>query len=215
MKGIFQERPQLQRKLTWDVSVVLQYFKSKYPARKLTIMQLTVKLIILLALVMGQRQQGLHLIDVRNLDLKYDKVMIRYGDIMKSTKINFHQEEIVVKAYPKDKRLCPVWYLKHYLERTNTYRESRKLFLITQKPFGPASKETIARWLRMGLSEAGIDMNIFTPHSTRSASTSAMRKANVPLSTILKTAGWSSEKTFAKYYHKKIVTEGVTLDQLA
>ena len=37
---------------------------------------------------------------------------------------------------------------------------------------------------------AGIDLSLFTPHSTRSASTSAV-VSKVPIDTIIKTAGWS------------------------
>jgi hypothetical protein len=38
--------------------------------------------------------------------------------------------------------------------------------------------------------KSGIDVNIFKPHSTRAASTIAANVRNVPMSTILKTAGW-------------------------
>ena len=46
---------------------------------------------------------------------------------------------------------------------------------------------------------AGIDVNIFKPHSTRSASTSAAAQAEQPPHEILKVAGWKSDCTFAKY----------------
>ena len=50
-------------------------------------------------------------------------------------------------------------------------------------------------------------MSIFKPCSTRSAAAS---KASLKLQTgtILKTIGWSNEKTFARFYKKKIVSEG-------
>ena len=51
-------------------------------------------------------------------------------------------------------------------------------------------------------------MSIFTPYSTRSAATSKVA-TNIQTSTILRTAGWSNEKTFARFYKKKIVKEGV------
>ena len=122
---------------------------------------LTIKTALLLLLTMGQRQQGLHLIDVRNLEIKYDRIIIRFGDPLKTTNPNFHQGEIPILAYPKDKRICPVWYLKKYLEITNTYRNHNRLFLINIKPFTPASKSTISKWITKALEFAGIDMNIF------------------------------------------------------
>ena len=48
-------------------------------------------------------------------------------------------------------------------------------------------------------------MSIFNPHSTRSASVSAVK---VPIGTILKTAGWSKDCTFRKFY-KKPVTDNM------
>ena len=53
------------------------------------------------------------------------------------------------------------------------------------------------------LHDAGMDITIFTPHSTRSASTSkAVTK--VPMETVLKTGGWRNMRTFANYYNKQI-----------
>ena len=51
---------------------------------------------------------------------------------------------------------------------------------------------------------AGIDTDKFGAHSTRAASSSAATRGGVPVSDILNTGGWSSEKTFAKHYNLKI-----------
>ena len=51
-------------------------------------------------------------------------------------------------------------------------------------------------------------METFTVHSTRSAATSAAKAAQVPVDTIIKTAGWSGECSFAKYYDKPLTSEG-------
>ena len=52
--------------------------------------------------------------------------------------------------------------------------------------------------------EAGIDVEIFNAHSTRSASTSAAVQNKMNVEDILKTVGWSNAATFAKFYHKPI-----------
>lgn len=83
------------------------------------------------------------------------------------------------------------------------------MFIITQKPFSAASKSTIAGWIKLGLRLAGIDMTLFTPHSTRSASTSASVN-RVPIDTIIKTAGWANDCTFRKFY-KRPVSNDATL----
>ena len=60
-----------------------------------------------------------------------------------------------------------------YLERTKNLRhDHHKLLFSYQKPHGPASKDTVSRWLKLELKLAGIDTSTFSAHSTRAASTS-------------------------------------------
>lgn len=62
------------------------------------------------------------------------------------------------------------------------------------KPYNHASKATIGRWIKTVLKTAGVDINKYKPHSTRSASTSAaVRTVNVPIDKVMKAAGWSNE----------------------
>ena len=86
--------------------------------------------------------------------------------------------------------------------------------MITIKPFSVASKTTVSGWVRKALALGGVDLDKFSPHSTRSAASSKMKKANVSLTTIINTAGWKNHKTFAKYYHKKIVSQAVSVENL-
>ena len=46
------------------------------------------------------------------------------------------------------------------------------------------------------MQRAGIDLGIFSSHSTRSASASAAAGKGVPLDVILKAAGWRSDDVF-------------------
>ena len=49
---------------------------------------------------------------------------------------------------------------------------------------------------------AGIDISIFTAHSTRSASASAAADSGITSSDILKAADWSTESVFRKFYYR-------------
>ena len=57
------------------------------------------------------------------------------------------------------------------------------------------------------LSSAGIDLSLFSPHSTLSAATSAVEK-RFPVNTILKAASWQKECTFRKFYNKPAMDTG-------
>ena len=63
------------------------------------------------------------------------------------------------------------------------------------------SSSSIARWLKLGLEDAGVDTSIFKGHSTRGASSSKAAASGVTVSDILQAADWSSEGTFQRFYH--------------
>ena len=156
-----------------------------------------------------QRVQSLHLMDIRNITLTHSKVKFRFADLLKQTQPGYQLGEITIKAFAPDKRLCLVFLLHEYLSRIKPLRgECTGLFMTTQPPFKEASQQTIVRWIKKSLVTAGLDMSIFTPHSTRSAAANKARVSHIPLMTILKTAGRSQTSTFAKYYKKTVMKEG-------
>ena len=210
MKGAFNLRPvNPKTNGTWDPEIMLKYLKTLSPVKKLSFKMLTYKAVTLLWLLSGQRGQGIKLIDIRNVDITKNGVKVRYGDILKTTRLGFQQKEINIKAYAPDRRLCVSTVLEEYVMRRNKLCGSRttQLFITTQKPHGPATSDSIARWVKEVMREAGLDISKFTPHSIRAASTSAAARGGVPISSILSTAGWSRESTFRKYYNKPLVSE--------
>ena len=54
------------------------------------------------------------------------------------------------------------------------------------------------------LSAAGIDTEMFSSHSTRAVSCSALAEKGVALSTTMKPAGWSSDRTFTKWQEAEL-----------
>ena len=203
MKGVFQLKPSFPKTgFTWDVKVVLKYLDTM-PNHKLTLRLLSVKLAVLLALTTGQRCQTLKAININNMELDRDKVKIRVGELLKQSKPQRHLNEIYIEKFEQNSNICVINVLELYLKKTERLRTDANLFIITQKPYSAASKSTVAAWIRLGLKLAGIDLGLFTPHSTRSASTSAV-VSRVPIDTIIKTAGWSTDCTFRKFYKRPV-----------
>ena len=81
--------------------------------------------------------------------------------------------------------------------------ESR-LFITHQKPHKKGSRDTIRLWIQQMMVKAGIDINVYKPHSVRSAAASKAKAANASLVEIMQTAGWSSAAIFAKFYDREI-----------
>lgn len=207
LKGIFNMRPSFPKNITtWDPDIVLQYLKTLSPIKELCFKMLTLKCVTLLWLLSGQRGQSMRLIDVRNLTVTKHRVKIKYGDLLKTTRPGNQQREIKLKAYAPDRRICISFILREYLRQRKLLcpKECTQLFISINKPHQPVTTSTIAKWVKEVMHLAGLDTNTFTPHSLRSASTSAATRARVPLNTILATAGWSRESTFRKYYDKPL-----------
>ena len=158
----------------------------------------------LLLLLSGQRVQTVHLIRMSGISFKDDACIIRVTDRLKHFSERKNVQTITFPTFKENDNLCVVNCLQEYVKRTKDRRKDDFLFLCYKKPFGQALKATLCRWLKCVMSKAGIDIEQFSAHSFRSASTSAASKLDVPLDTILQTAGWSNAETFRKFYNRPV-----------
>ena len=180
------------------------------------VQRLLKKLATLLAILFGQRaREILSLMDIRNITMEQTCLIIRIGDLLKTSNRKFHNEELKFPKYIENTNICPVTTLKQYLHMTSKNRGEIKSLFITQiRPFKPASKDTIAGWIRETLSKAGIDVSIFSPHSTTSAASSTAKKGLVPIVTILKIGSWRSMKTLNGFMIRELLKEKMILLQI-
>ncbi|CAJ0926027.1 unnamed protein product [Ranitomeya imitator] len=94
-----------------------------------------------------------------------------------------------------------------YLDRTSSFRKTDSFFVIPDgtRRGQPASKATIARWIRMAILEAYRVKNRVPPpgikaHSTRAVGASWAVHHRASALQLCKAATWSSIHTFAKFY---------------
>ena len=205
MKRIFHLRP-LQPRYTkaWDVNKVLSYLKSLGPNDSLMLKQLTLKTAALLTILGGRRIHTLHMLSVIHMDQSPDKVIFHIIGLTKCSKPTRPNQPIVYRAYAEDELLCPVKCIYAYLtQRSKIITQNFTEFFITfGKPHHPASKDTLARWVKEVMGNSGIDTEIFKPHSTRVASNSAAYKLGMPLQEVLKRGQWSNAGTFFTHYFR-------------
>ena len=192
MKGIFELRPALPKySEIWDVTIVLNYLKTFDQPNSLTLKQLTLKLTMLLCLTTGQRGQTLHKFDVNHIQDLEDKYRITVCEKLKQSKPGRHLAPLDLLAFKDEKKLCVVEHLREYLHRTTSLRgKHSQLLLSFIKPFRPISKDTISRWVKVVLESAGIDISIYSAHSSRAASTSFCKAKGLNIAEIMKCAGW-------------------------
>ncbi|KAJ8029042.1 hypothetical protein HOLleu_28336 [Holothuria leucospilota] len=194
-KGIFNTYPPMPRYTEiWNVSLVLYYIRGLPPVRELDLKMLSLKLCFLVAITSAQRLQTLHLLQLDQLTLNNDSAIFRVTKFLKQSRPGNVAFEVLLEAYQKDERLC---VLKTLIVA---------LFISYKKPYHRVSKDTLSRWIKIILTNAGIDTLKFKAHSTRAAATSAAVLRQVPVSDIHATAGWAGEKkTFEKFYRKPIL----------
>ena len=210
MKGVFNEKPSLPRYTrTWDVRVVLQYLKTMDIT---SLISLSCKLAMLFLLVTAQRCQTLHVIKLSDIDQSPDGIIINISHLIKQSRPGVHLAPIVLKAYKTDESLCIVKTLNMYITRTECLRKDDNLLISTTKPHGKISKQTVSRWVKIVLKQAGLP-KVYTAHSTRAATTSNAYDKGVPLQNIIKAAGWSNARTFETYYKRKIETDDMSVHQ--
>ena len=98
MKGIFNLRPALPMQFAvWDPDIILDYLSDlEYD---LPLKDLSEKLVILLCLLSGQRDQPMKALNIKHMLLEKDRSIFFKKIPMKTTKPGFHQSPIVLSEY--------------------------------------------------------------------------------------------------------------------
>ena len=203
MKGVyFCRKPSPKYLFTWDVTCVLKFLRSLFPLRKLSLKLLTLKVIALIALAVAPRAQTLVSMDLDYMIKGVNQVDFCFPHILKTTCVG-HGYSLKVEHYSEES-LCAMHTLLYYIDRTEKVRLSRQVF-ISYVTFKAVTSSTVARWLKTILDLSGIDTKVFKAHSYRGASALAAFSGGCSLQKILKTADWSSDKNFRKFYCRQSV----------
>ena len=205
MKRIYNSRPPKPKYTsTWDVTKVTTYLKDLGENRDLTLKQLTTKLVMLMALVQASRSSELAALDIRFRVFRPEGVSFTLPTLTKKRTPGAPPRELFFGGFPPDSRLCIISCLRAYESITESLRKENvsRLFLSYVKPHKPVTSQRIAHWIKSTPEAAGINTEIFSAHSTRGAATTAALKHGLTIPEILKTADWSTESTFRKFYYR-------------
>ena len=204
LKGAFHARPPLPRYSgTWNVQVVLDCMLQWGDTSTLSLKLLTFKLVMLMSLARPSRSADLVSLHLDNCQFKPEGVVFLPSSLAKQSRQGKPLTDYFFASFPDNKQLCPVETLHHYRHVTAPLRKrNNQLFIGIVKPHNPVTSSTIARWLKEVLKMSGIDVTKFTAHSTRGASSSAAADSGITTGDILKTADWSTESVFRKFYYR-------------
>ena len=123
MKRIYELRPPQPRVFTtWDVGTVLRYLKKFHPAGTLSLKMLTLKLVMLSALVLASRCSYLYQFDLKYHYIKDENYFFVVAGLVKRSTPKKPHMEICLPSFPEDPALCSFSYCQEYIRRTQTYR---------------------------------------------------------------------------------------------
>ena len=128
LRGVFNLRPPTPRYAeTWDVTPVLQKLRSMDPLEDLSLKELTLKLVMLMALTQASRVQTLHLLVLRNISIGEDSISVWLGGNIKQSRPKFNVRVVKFLAYTQDAKLCVHVTLKRYLQVTENLERSLEM----------------------------------------------------------------------------------------
>ena len=113
----------------------------------------------MLTILSEQRVSTLHKLCLSQLQLTTDMAVFNLGDsLLKHSKPGRSTAPIIFHRYPHGRQLCPLRAIQDYIQQRNLLAPQVEEFFIThRKPYRPASKDTLARWVKNVLTSSGID----------------------------------------------------------
>jgi len=209
--------PRGARPERWDTGMVLEKLKSWGPWSSLNLARLQKKVLLLVSLATCWRPRSdMGRIFLQSIQLEGDD---DWPSAMVLTVSQPKGEESKtsprINRFEEDREICPVLGVAELMRRTESLRAGRpkakeRLFLQSIPPHRNAAEDTLARWIRETLCEAGIDVTKYSPHSIRSTAATTALERGIPLDRIMESAGWKSVRTFRNHYFRpQVDTEEV------
>ncbi len=184
---------------------------------------LSMKTLLLLALASIKRVGDLRAFSVDDSCLQFgpaDSQIIlrpRPGYVPKVPTTPFRDQVVSLQALPPEEEdpalalLCPVRALRHYVDRTQSFRTSDQLFVCNggRQKGNAVSKQRMAHWIVDAITLAYQAQGVPCPfrlrtHSTRSVASSWALARGASLTDICRAAGWATPNTFARFYSLRV-----------
>lgn len=173
----------------------------------LTTLQLAKKTVTLLALVNANKCSDLAALDHEHVQWTASGVEFTVV-CLTNTRWAGPPKKVFYSKFADNSELCPVMVLRMYIGKTTEQAASvgtgspKPVLMTSRKPFRKTKPGTIGHWIKDILQMAGVNTEVFSTHSTRSASTSWAASKGVLINDILKAANWSTRTTFEQYYFR-------------
>ena len=240
LRSFRTERPVVDRTIpSWDLALVLDALSRPpfEPLGEVTMANLTVKTVFLVALATAKRRSEIHAIVMEgsglsscksNFVLAFDRNFV--SKTRQTTKLS--ERHVVLPALHEEgddvQLLCPVRAIVVYLERTKQVRSQhnpKKLFISYKSGFEghDVSTQSISRWIQQAIKWSYLaaashgemlKVHKIKAHDVRAFATSVAFERNVSLADIMAAACWRCHTTFTSYYLRDLSLQSNDLYKL-
>nr|XP_054595475.1 uncharacterized protein LOC129162961 [Nothobranchius furzeri] len=217
---------------SWDLSLVLSALSGPpfEPMDGLDLKILSLKVVLLLALVSAKRVSDLQALSVHPSCAQFApgdmKVSLKPNPAFVPKVVGSFSPIILTAFYPPPfsspeeerwHKLCPIRALKEYVNRTENLRRGDQLFVSWGGPRKgkPVTKQRLSHWIAEAISMAYSCQGIQAPvglraHSTRGLSASWALFRGLSIQEICAAASWASPLAFARFYKLDVSVPAMT-----
>ena len=117
-----------------------------------------------LTVLSGQRVSTIHKFKLSNLQLTDTVALFNITEPLKQSTPTRKPQPFVFHRYPHNEQLCPVRLVQAYWVKQTSLpvvASYDAFFLTHRRPHHPASKDTIARWVKNVLQLSGVNVDIY------------------------------------------------------
>lgn len=172
---------------------------------------MTQKTVFLVALATARRVSEIQALSRRKAVITEEEATLTVveGFVSKTQRPGDNPLTINIQANTRNGALCPVKYLKQYLDRTDKLSPvSDQLFISLNAPHQAISKDTVARWLASCIRDSYKSLDdCLLPHVNAHeirAIAASMFIRNNDIDEIMSTGLWKSKYCFLQHYFREV-----------
>ena len=208
--GSKEKPPEPRYEETWDVNLILNYIREKWPNNgQLSTLNLRRKCVVLGRLATIARSSDLHRIKFSSIHFNNRRMTYATKPLKNHTRVAL--SGLVLDELSTETSLCPVQAWQAYLDQTKHIpRNQDCVFVSAKAPHKELSVDTLAKDTLFVMKEAGIDVNRYKAHSTRAVAASRAIDAGATVDNVMRWGRWKSHCVFMRFYNRSTKRENFT-----
>lgn len=136
-------------------------------------------------------------IKINNIVKNEESIQTFIDEKTKTSDKNMPQPILYLPFFKNHPKLCLASILEAYIHKTKDIPPSDLVYLIftTKNPFHAATPQTISRWIKLMITQSGINTTLYSSYIIKHSAVSTASLAGANIEVIRNVAGWSEKST--------------------